>query len=374
MKPKLGLPYKGSKRAIASSLIDTILFYKPTAKYFVDLFGGGGAMSLEALRKRRFLKVFYNEINAEVGCLFEACVMGNLQKKLGKDYLRFVDCYRFFQSKHETSIYSHFVKLVYSFANDRRNYLYSTGAVHWKEKAHNFIINLDASGLEWFIEQTGCVGIRDFANIFKGLSWHRRRELWRNALLKAECIKLSGLGEIDNYFYKLRGEDLIKVSQAVIHDAIIEHCSDLRLKVYHDGEGNAIDRKRIDKLEGLDFYNTLEHLERIEHLERMQGIEGMKIDSHFLEFSQSDYKDFKISTPIEETIIYCDPPYMNTSGYQNDFDSLEFFEWAKKHDYGIFISEYSNPLGLEQVLSLGKREQVSQAKTKKQEVLLWNGR
>lgn len=87
-----------------------------------------------------------------------------------------------------------------------------------------------------------------------------------------------------------------------------------------------------------------------------------------------DYKDFKITTPIEETIIYCDPPYMNTSGYQNDFDSLEFFEWAKKHDYGIFISEYSNPLGLEQVLSLGKREQVSQAKTKKQEVLLWNGR
>ena len=45
----LGIPYMGSKRKIAKPLIDYMLNSNPNAKYFYDLFGGGGAMSLICL-------------------------------------------------------------------------------------------------------------------------------------------------------------------------------------------------------------------------------------------------------------------------------------------------------------------------------------
>jgi site-specific DNA-adenine methylase len=50
----LGIPYMGSKRKIAKPLIDYMLNSNPNAKYFYDLFGGGGDMSFEALQRRRF--------------------------------------------------------------------------------------------------------------------------------------------------------------------------------------------------------------------------------------------------------------------------------------------------------------------------------
>jgi site-specific DNA-adenine methylase len=54
----LGIPYMGSKRKHANALICKMLEIKPNAKYFYDLFGGGGAMSFAALKKG--MMVFYN--------------------------------------------------------------------------------------------------------------------------------------------------------------------------------------------------------------------------------------------------------------------------------------------------------------------------
>ena len=39
----LRIPYMGSKNSIAIMLFKRMLDLKPNAKYFVDLFGGGGA-------------------------------------------------------------------------------------------------------------------------------------------------------------------------------------------------------------------------------------------------------------------------------------------------------------------------------------------
>ena len=47
---QIRLPWQGSKRAIAPQLIDKMLEVKPNAKYFVDLFCGGCAMSFTALQ------------------------------------------------------------------------------------------------------------------------------------------------------------------------------------------------------------------------------------------------------------------------------------------------------------------------------------
>lgn len=55
---KIAIPYKGSKRGIAERLIQEVQKYKPNAKYFIDVFGGG-AMSFTALQSLIPLYNFY---------------------------------------------------------------------------------------------------------------------------------------------------------------------------------------------------------------------------------------------------------------------------------------------------------------------------
>lgn len=49
----------------------------------------------------------------------------------------------------------------------------------------------------------------------------------------------------------------------------------------------------------------------------------------------------------ENSIIYCDPPYQNTKGYDVEFDYPRFYEWCfckKSEGHKIFVSECSMPL------------------------------
>ena len=61
----IGIPYMGSKRKLASSIVSEIVNRHPEATQFYDLFGGGGAISFEALKYRQ-LKVHYNELNTSI--------------------------------------------------------------------------------------------------------------------------------------------------------------------------------------------------------------------------------------------------------------------------------------------------------------------
>jgi len=47
-----------------------------------------------------------------------------------------------------------------------------------------------------------------------------------------------------------------------------------------------------------------------------------------------------------QSVIYCDPPYANTTKYKDDFNHAEFWEWCRdkrKEDHQVFISEYNAP-------------------------------
>lgn len=56
-----------------------------------------------------------------------------------------------------------------------------------------------------------------------------------------------------------------------------------------------------------------------------------------------DYKDIK---NLKNCLIYCDPPYKNTTGYNNNFNHDSFYEWCRlKAQEGniVFVSEYFMP-------------------------------
>ena len=59
-----------------------------------------------------------------------------------------------------------------------------------------------------------------------------------------------------------------------------------------------------------------------------------------IEFTNLSYEEVNIKP---NSIIYCDIPYYNTSGYNVDFDHKKIYEWAKNQTELVFISEYYMP-------------------------------
>lgn len=85
-------------------------------------------------------------------------------------------------------------------------------------------------------------------------------------------------------------------------------------------------------------------LERILHLSQINNIRetmGLKIKR----LSCSDYRDVDIPSGA---VIYCDPPYRNTTRYSfSDFDSDEFWQWAQRQSRraSVYVSEETAPEG-----------------------------
>lgn len=117
----IGLPYIGSKKKITKKLIEIIKQNFGTDKTIYDLFGGGGAITLEC--KLQGLNVVYNDIDPIPGQM--------IQKILSEDreYLKTLICNReeFFRirDKEDKSIDDHLKLLVNSFGNNNKDYLYS---------------------------------------------------------------------------------------------------------------------------------------------------------------------------------------------------------------------------------------------------------
>lgn len=63
-----------------------------------------------------------------------------------------------------------------------------------------------------------------------------------------------------------------------------------------------------------------------------------------IEFVCGSYRDLVITEP---SVIYCDPPYSNTTGYVvDDMDTMFFYDWCReraKQGHKVFISEYCMP-------------------------------
>lgn len=62
-----------------------------------------------------------------------------------------------------------------------------------------------------------------------------------------------------------------------------------------------------------------------------------------VEFRTGDYKNLLIP---DESIIYCDPPYMGTTGYSDGINHDEFWQWCRERVYDghkVYISEYQAP-------------------------------
>lgn len=67
-----------------------------------------------------------------------------------------------------------------------------------------------------------------------------------------------------------------------------------------------------------------------------------KIDLSGVQLSASDYQNAEI--PKGSGLIYCDPPYENTTGYSIAFDTEQFYKWAREQaqKHTVLVSEYEH--------------------------------
>ena len=90
------------------------------------------------------------------------------------------------------------------------------------------------------------------------------------------------------------------------------------------------------ELEQLARLRQLQQLENVQQLEKV----GRLTTTSKLSLTCKSYNEVDILTPIEETIIYLDPPYKNTGKYQKSIDYDNLLKWIKKSKYKVYVSSY----------------------------------
>lgn len=268
-----GLPYKGSKNLIATKVLEHL----PSAPVLVDLFCGGCAIAHAALLSGKFEKVVINDIEGGVSQLFLDATQGKF-----KNETRWISREDFFRLRETDS----YVRYIWSFGNNGRDYLYSKHIEPYKKALHYAVFFGDFDELHRL-----CPLVADNAEkALQGITDRKQRRIEiRRAIVAALKAK------------------------AAIEDI---ETNPLYLSVRRN--------KSSTHLQSLE---SLERLERIQSLERYN----------------TDYRNVELP---DNCIVYCDPPYANTNHYgmnRSKFDNDTFWEWARRCRQPVFISEYEAP-------------------------------
>ena len=119
---KYGISYRGNKSRIA----DDIVAILPSGKRFIDLFGGGGAMTHCAMLSGKYEAFIYNDINKLITDLFVDAINGKY-----KDECRVVTREEFHAQKNTDG----YVKYIWSFGNNGDYYLWGNNIADLKVQA-----------------------------------------------------------------------------------------------------------------------------------------------------------------------------------------------------------------------------------------------
>jgi 16S rRNA G966 N2-methylase RsmD len=165
-----GLPYMGSKRTLSKEIIDFVLLRNPNCKYVYDLFGGGGAISLEASKREQIKQVFYNELNTGIVNLFLDLKDDQLNKM---KYFQWIDRDTYNIHRYGDDWYSGLLKCCWSFGNKQETYIYGKHIEEIKRALHYLIVDRDEKSFNYLVK----VGIYPSKNIFNLPTVEERRML-----------------------------------------------------------------------------------------------------------------------------------------------------------------------------------------------------
>ena len=125
-----GIPYQGSKNKIAKDIID----FLPSGKRLVDLFGGGMAITHCAMLTDKWNNFLYNDFNPLLKPLLIKAINGDYNYDKFKP--EFITREKFFELKDTDG----YVKWLWSFSNNGRDYLFGKQIEQEKQEMHNLVV------------------------------------------------------------------------------------------------------------------------------------------------------------------------------------------------------------------------------------------
>lgn len=215
-----GLPYMGSKSAIAPKLIAQL----PHNDNFYDIFAGGCSMTHAAMLSHKWQHFFANDIT-DAPLLFKRATQGEFTNET-----RWISRETFFNEKDHDP----YVRLCWSFGNNQRDYLYSRTIEPYKKACHYAVV-LDDWG--YFKELCPEVYERTKEALDNIADTKQRRITFGSAIVK----ELKRIGDMD----------------MVENNPLYKSC-------HWKGGKNARSLQSLERLQRLQSLESLERLQRLE--------------------------------------------------------------------------------------------------------------
>ena len=335
-----GIPYTGSKSKIADEIIGLL----PSGERFVDLFGGGAAMSECALLSGKYESVFYNEKNPIVVDAIHKAISGEVQEY----YSRFVSHEEFEKLKETDGI----VALCWSFGNNASNYMYGERVEPDKAAGHKFVFNCaPVYGLDFQTDEIEpkkrrlalcSFAKKEFDRIMSSIP--DLRSEYKKYLQIVNNNALPPIHAVEfTTWLKSTG-----ITAKEVNDLTGTQMSSHYLCTKVDGQPAIPTEEQFEKLRKspkirdvpqdiLDLVYDTEKVKKLKYLDKMQHLQHLERLQH-LETNCGDYRDY---TYRSGDVVYCDPPYDTDVGYTvGAFDFAEFLEWVASRPFPVYFSSY----------------------------------
>ena len=287
-----GLPYQGSKNRIARRLVDAL----PAAPVLYDVFCGGCAVTHAAMLSGKYQRFVINDRRGWLPDAFRKAIHGGYAHE--DRWIPRED----FERLKSTDAYA---ALCFSFGNNTRTYMYAPPLECYKRALHYAIF--------W----------RDFAP-------------WGELCPETADALAAGLAPIED-----RKQRRIQAGKFIVGSLRAQIAAGtltpdiLQKPIYRQIRRSKGAMTTVETLQSLESLESLERLERLESLERLPGA----LTAH-----SGDYRELCFDEP---GIIYCDPPYKDTTGYREDYAEPfchdEFYSWCEAQKLPVYISEYQMP-------------------------------
>ena len=321
-----GLPYKGSKSAIAKDIIGVL----PGGNRLVDLFCGGCAITDYAMKKTdKFNQFLINDIDERNPKTYMKALNGGFRNED-----RWISRQDFFKLK-ETDDYA---RLCFSFGNNGKTYMYGPQIEPYKRAIHHIVFWEDYSKME-----TLCPAVVGIAHEYCDGKDRKGRRL---AFGKAVAAHIKEVGSVEYW-----------QSNPMFRSVNIKWSEDRRgMSSCQWNRGSPLES--LERLERLKSLESLECLERLQSLQSLQSLESLerleRLESQNVQIVASA-DDYCNCVYQDDDVVYCDPPYANTSKYTVDFDNEGFWQWCRTRNFPVYISEYRAPEDFISVWSKEKR-------------------
>lgn len=348
------------------------------------------------MRRQQIKRVYYNDLNTSVCELIK-----KIQKDgVTKEFYNWASREDFNSLKGGNDWKAGLVKTCWSFGNSQKAYMYGERVEPIKKQFHDYVFykkdlqgyeNINSDNIQERANYIKRQAKGIFENIMKDLEIKRLFKKYQNILdskhskettyefctwFRTTGIKPSQIDKITNSV--MGSHYLAKASQQAIPTIemwnllkanydfkdIPEWVNNLfttkgQLKILNEELNKLVGRNesvlnRLNYLERLSSLSRLEYLERMSCLTRLQHTERLSSLSYLehqqcipLSVSNLDYKDVKIDTPINKTIVYLDPPYFNTAKYEENLCHNELYEWIQtltRQGYRVYLSSYESSL------------------------------